>query len=255
VSQVRSVLSGRRRAALIIAYRREWRDWTRMDPAVVRSLRKGSAESETDKTWAVWAYGLRWKPQPLIENYSLYDRTLDVYAADWLVREGPERILQSFWAIDRQNGLWQGPAFMLAELCHYRKEAGTTGQDALLVRAANRCGRTRLLGSANLSSINAWVRVPRGGRRELVYATMHVPRSLSSAIETAVYKPPQMTLVTDANEYRFIPGTAEEPHILAIPRFDDLAVPSTAGVPIRRFRIRHAPAPVRVSFFALRLRR
>lgn len=247
--QTRTLLSADRRSEEMRKLKAATRARHPLAASTVASLRGRSVDVEVDGATIAWAYSLDWRPEPVIESYSAYDTTLDRYAAAWVAKRGPARILHSWASIDRQNPVWQGPALVLAEICNYRETL--RGRLSLLVRSPARCGRPRLIRSV-VARPDAWVAVPHAGSRDIVYATMDVRQSPFEAIRSLLYKPTSLAIDVSAPEarHRFISGTANDPHVMHLPRVDDLPSPAH-GVAIDAFRIAGASGSIHVRFYAL----
>src|SRR5205085_5209206 len=81
----------------------------------LRLLRGHSVDVVPYETSAVWAYGLAWQPEPLLQWYTAFDGRLDRMNAAALVDRGAERILrQRTPTVDSKVGEFEAPATYLA---------------------------------------------------------------------------------------------------------------------------------------------
>jgi hypothetical protein len=217
-----------------------------LPPRLVASLRDHSVDVEPWGATLAWAYGFDWTPEPLLESYAAYDAVLDRFVADALGHHGPERILQQHpaTAIDTQNPYWQAPGLVLSQMCSYRQTALASGF-AVFERTPGRCGRPRSLVNVTIRP-NEWLRVPRAGSRDIVFARMQLPHAFSATLRSLLYKPSSVTVeLSSGASFGLVPGVAGEPLVLRAPSVD---LPAAA-----RLRVNGVAAPVRVAFYALPL--
>jgi hypothetical protein len=216
----------------------------------LRLLRGESVDVVPYEISAVWAYGLRWRPEPLLQWYAAYTGGLDRLNAVALERRGAERILRRTGTIDSREPDFDAPATHLALMCHYRELAAGSGWE-VLARTRDRCGSARVLATVQARA-GETVRVPRAQANEIVYARIRFPRSLAARLESLVFKPLRLPRIDlGGSDFRFILGNADGPLILRIPRSAGLSPYFGAGVSYDSFRIRRVPSPFSVEFHAL----
>jgi hypothetical protein len=180
--------------------------------SMVRQLRGHTVDSVPYETSAVWAYDLRWRPEPLLQWYLAYDEHLDAFNA---ARVRADRVLvRRVAGTDDEVLAFQAPATYLALLCHYR-ELAANGSWEVLARAPNRCGAPRSIGTARFAA-GETVTVPAGNG--LIVAHIRLRRSAASRVVDALLKPfsvPHVTL--GGARYRLAAGTASGPLVLREP--------------------------------------
>lgn len=166
-----------------------------------------------------WTYPeVSWDPLPVFQAYSAYTSELDGMNAEALESsEGPEFILREGpVAIDLRNPDFESPEANLQLICHFHEiEADARWQ--LLQRTADRCGEPQ-----HLTAISARggeiVTVPTVGPNELLFVTIDgVEDSLLANLRTALYKSDIWFVALDEEVFRFVPGHAENPHVLRVP--------------------------------------
>jgi hypothetical protein len=205
-----------------------------------------------EQTSAIWAYGLRWRPEPLLQWYMAYSSELDRVNADAVGERGAERILRSrTGVVDGKVPDFEAPATYLAVLCNYRELAADSSWE-VLARTPNRCGSARSLGTVRARS-GETVTVPAGSPNELVYATVRFPEPLLDRLQSVVFKPlrlPRVTLDGDS-DYRFVPATADGPLVLRTPAAAGLSPLFGGGSSVETLQLRRVPSPYTIEFHAL----
>jgi hypothetical protein len=142
--------------------------------------------------------------------------------------------------------------------CRYRRDA-VSGQWELLRRSPNRCGGAVPLGMVHVSKATQTVRVPRApSANDAVVAQFDLSPPWWEWILATVYKPPPMFIkVNRTTNERFIPGTAQDLHLLRPPA--DLGYTGAfAPVNVRTFRLSGTNAAtwsMTVRFMAIPMRR
>jgi hypothetical protein len=225
VSEARTMIEGSRRQRTLAASKTTARGRLAVDPRLLRLLRGHSVSVEPFESSAVWAYGLRWQPELLIQSYMATDHALDLMNAQALVKRGPDRILRRLEdsaEVDGKNPLLLSPESDLVVVCRYR-QLGARGTWDVFGRATDRCGRSRLLQSVDARDGES-VTVPRPPKpNDLVYARIHVHETLEQRIASVVAKPVHLPrLALDSTSYRLAPDAARGPMIVYMP--------ATAGV-------------------------
>lgn len=204
-----------------------------------------------DRTVAFWAvsggayahaYGLAWRPLPVLEPYFAYTPALDRYAAAMVRSDrAPERILavEHYTAPGpvslgraQMESPYYPPLTSRAILCRYR-EIGQQGSWRLLARGRNRCGAPLELATTT-APFGRKVDVPRSrrpGAALLVKIDGAEPCGLE-ALEALLVRPAMRFLVLDSRPYRLAPSTAGEGLMLT-------RVPGRAPAPApRRIAVR-----------------
>ena len=177
-----------------------------------------------------WSQRLPWRPLPVFQSYTAYTRHLDDLNADALrSRDGPPQVVREKGissTIDGRNPSWESPAAMLAMLCHFRA-THTAEHWQRLVRSAPRCGKERLLRvtKAKLGAPAPIPPAPDAGSVVFVRIDGIAVGGLEK-IRTALYRAKLRMLTFDGNRsVRLIPGTAENGHVLRVPKRADFPAP------------------------------
>jgi hypothetical protein len=194
--------------------------------SVLPQLQGHTLATETLEDGMTFAYSrLRWDPAPVLQSYSAYTSYLDHLDATFLSSpRAPQRILYQPVTINNRDPWWEPPATVEAMYCHYR-EVGPIGHWLLLARVAGpgRCGAPVVIGRAT-ARFGQPVRVPAAPGK-MVVATFSLTEPLSSRAEAVALKGPEVDVkvwygtkaAKDPMTYRFIPGTATDVHVLAVP--------------------------------------
>ena len=161
LDQSRTVASGAKLNAAIVAARARLQQAYQLDPRIFAALRGHPAHVDPYDLNVLWAYQLPWRPIPVFQSYSAYTHDLDeLNAAALRSADGPERVLRrAAPAVDGRVSAWESPAAMRALLCTFRP-VQTTAAWQVLERVANRCGPSRLL-SETRAHFGAPIVVPR----------------------------------------------------------------------------------------------
>jgi hypothetical protein len=252
VTNLRDVVDGGRRSRLLAEDKAAVRARLGVSAAQLALLDGHTVDVVPAQTSAIWSYGLRWQPEPLLQWYMAYDSDLDRVNADALADRGAERILRARpSAVDGKDPAFEAPATYLALLCHYR-ELASDAKWEVLGRTPDRCGQPRPLGTVEARA-GETVRVPAAGPGELVYATMSFRKPLLDRLGSLVFKPlhlPRITLDGTA-DFRFVPATADGPLVLRMPDSAGLS-PLFDGIRSRRtLKVRNVPSPFTVAFAAM----
>jgi len=194
----------------------------RLPPPVVGALVGRAVAVEPWGDAIDFAYPeLRWQPLPVLQAYAAYTGYLDHLDAAFLFSAAaPERLLYQAATIDERDPFWDPPAAVEAMYCRYA-QVTAWGAWQLLTRVPDRCGHPRLIGRAN-ARFGEPVAVPQAPR-EMIVATFSLSSPLSARAEAVLLKPPQVRLTawgvapSPVATYRFIPGTAGDVHVLAVP--------------------------------------
>jgi hypothetical protein len=190
---------------------------------LVAALRGHTLAVETLEDAMTFAYpSLRWDPEPVLQSYSAYTSYLDQLDAHFLSSSrAPERILYKPVTINNRNQWWEPPASLEAMYCHYR-QVGTVDHWLLLARVAGpgRCGPATVTGAETVR-FGQPVTVPAAPGR-MVVATFSVSSPFTARLESVALKGPEVDVTVWStapapSTFRFIPGTAADAHVLAVP--------------------------------------
>ena len=190
---------------------------------LVPALRDHTLAVETLEDAMTFAYpSLRWDPEPVLQSYSAYTSYLDELDAHFLSSpRAPQRILYKPVTINDRDQWWEPPATLEAMYCHYR-QVGTVDYWLLLARlpGAGRCGPTTMIGTSTVR-FGQPVNIP-AAPGEMVVATFSLSSPLTARVESVALKGPEVDLTAWSaaaapKTYRFIPGTAADAHVLAVP--------------------------------------
>jgi hypothetical protein len=213
------------------------------------------------ETALVWAYPtIRWRPVPIFQPYQAYTSVLDDINAEFLDRpDGPDFVLQEPGAVDIRAHQFESPRYMLALVCNYRYARSST-RFTILQHDPQRCGQPERLSEATLDYGQS-VAVPAGPG--IVVASFDdFDQSLADSLLPVVFRARPLTITLQGvGAYRFIPGHADHPHIVAVPtcaRTSPQTVASTKGIsvtegpadpgrvdPSRRYRVTFSRIPYR----------
>ena len=164
---------------------------------------------------------LDWDPEPVLQSYSAYTSYLDRLDAAFLASaRAPERIVYAPWEIvDKRYQFFDPPATLESMYCHYVQLAAP-GPAQVLQRVPDRCGPPVKVKTVSTRS-GAPVSVPSEPGK-MVVATFDLGAPLSAKAEDVLLKPPTMSVTLWTGQagpanYRFIPGTAADEHVVSVP--------------------------------------
>jgi hypothetical protein len=212
----------------------------------------------------IWAYGLDWRPLPVIQDYSAYTPELDRRNAEALASEtGPRFVIRhlgydnsSLVGIDGRLTVFDAPLEQRALLCRFRPVV-TTDRYQLLERAADRCGAERPLGTAT-AEYGERVTIPAPEAGEAVFARIEGAGGEGvERLRTLAYKEALRTVALDALRTRFQTATAPDGILLSVPRGADFPAPFALGLGPRTIAIDSeggfatSSGPLHYEFFAL----
>jgi hypothetical protein len=256
VSEFRQVATSARRQKLVDSGKHAVRRELGLSPSVLTLVRGHGVDVGPYETSAAWAYDLDWRPQPLLQQYTVMDETLDRFNADQLERSGAARVLrQLVWpAVDGKHPLFEAPQTFMSLLCSYRELLSSGGWD-VLARGPNRCGRPRLLQTVS-GRPGDDVAIPRApGVDDVVFARIWIRQTLTQRVAKLLLKlPHQPEIRLDGERYRLVASTATGPLILRMPRAAGMSASAGGAVDYNRLSLVNLPS-YRVQFYALRLRR
>ena len=167
------------------------RDILQIDPRLIAAIGAEQTHISPYEASIAWAYGLRWKPIPTIQDYAAYTGELDDRNAEALSSpDGPAYVLRH--VTDRIDGHFttlESPAGTLALVCHFSQTAGVD-RWVLLKRVAPRCGRARLIGTTQ-ASWGERVSVPSDwGPEDLIYVRIDAQSSAFDRLRGLIHKLP-----------------------------------------------------------------
>ena len=232
---------------------------------LVPALRGHTLAVETLEDAMTFAYpGLQWDPEPVLQSYSAYTSYLDQLDAHFLSSSrAPERILYKPVTINNRNQSWEPPATLEAMYCHYR-QVGTVDHWLLLaqVPGPGRCAPPTVAGAETVRFGQA-VTVPAAPGK-MVVATFSVSSPLTARLESLALKGPEVDVTVWSaapapSTFRFIPGTAADAHVLAVP--GSLGYPAGFTPPaVRKFEFTgggwgRGQGSVHVTFYSVPLGR
>ena len=217
----------------------------------LRLLRGHTVDVVPYETSAIWAYRLRWRPEPLLQWYTAFDGYLDRMNASALVRHGAERILrQRGPTVDSKVAAFEAPATYLALVCHYR-ELAADGSWEVLARTRDRCGTPQVIATVE-GDAGKPVAVPHAPRAdEIVYARIRFPRSVVDRLESVLFKPLSLPTIQLGGTFRFVPATAGGPLVMRMPASGGLSPLFGGFNEYEWFQLGHVPSPFTVEFTAL----
>jgi hypothetical protein len=263
---VDALLHSAERGRLIAEARRSMRSAYRLDPEILSALGDSPVHIDPWEIGVAWAYGLNWRPLPVIQSYSAYTPQLDrLNAAALGGPAAPAAILRHRDAIagvretsidDRLPG-WESPAAARAMLCNYRP-VRTTARWQLLERAENRCGAPRPIEAVRAASGDEISIPPPPGRRDMVFARVEgLGIDGWEGVRTALYRARERTATLAGRSWRVVPETAPDGLVMRIPPAVDFPrpfglAPDSATI---SFGVDGAARPLTIEFFAQRVGR
>jgi hypothetical protein len=225
-----------------------------LPPHDVRLLAGRTVDVVPYEVSAAWAYGLRWRGEPLLQWYTAFDAQLDRLNAAYVAAHGAERVLrQRTPVVDAKLPAFEAPATYLALVCHYR-ELAADGSWEVLGRVPYRCGPERRVGTQVVRAGDV-VTVPKAAPDELLYARIRIARPLGARLRSFVYKPTSVpTIELGGADYRLLPATAGNPLLLRLPARAGVS-PLYGGYASSDFlAVRHVPSPFTIDFFTRAVR-
>jgi hypothetical protein len=198
-----------------------------LDRRTLRLVRGRPVAVYPQEIGAVWAYGLEWRPLPVVQAYSAYTEQLDSRNAEELASpQGPERILRENVApIDSRYQGFESPAAMIAMLCNF-EPLRTTKRWQVLGRVPDRCDEPTPLDAVE-TTYGKPVEVPRAGRNRVVVARVRgIQVGGLERVGTFLYRSRTREVAFDDGPgYRLVPGTAADGLLLRAPRPIDFPAP------------------------------
>ena len=251
--EIRLVASADRVNAAVVSARAAARAQLGIPPSLLRRI-DGTVDVVPFETSVVWAYNLRWRPEPILQWYMAYDAYLDEFNARAVQARGADYVLrQRGGAVDGKEPDFEAPATYVALLCRYH-EVAATADWLLLARGGNRCGRSRRVATVHARAGEV-VRVPAAPPGTLLYARLTIPRPMLDRLAAMLFKPIRLPRIDlGGRSYRFIPATAPNPLVLAVPPSAGLPAQFGGLVAFRTLELHHVPSPFTIEFDALPIR-
>jgi len=159
-------------------------------PRLLSLLRGKTVHVDPFETAAIAAYGLRWRPLPVVQAYSAYTSTLDEHNAAFLAsRDAPQRVLRqnTNLVINGRSRELEAPAEFRALICNY-VQLGWSKEWQVLGHVPQRCGAERVLGIVSAAP-GAAIPVPNAAPNELVFARIQLDDPATNRLRGLLYKP------------------------------------------------------------------
>ena len=208
-----------RRNALVRESRASGRAGYDLPASVLGELRGHTVHADPWDAAAVWAYGLPWRPLPVVQSYAAFTSTLDRHDAAFLASpRAPQRILRSDTkaTIGGRGRELEAPAQFQALVCNYVQVVAVASWQ-VLAHAPGRCGAARRLRTLTVDSATP-IPVPTAGADELVVAHIELAQPWWNVLLGLAYKPrtPSITL-DDDDPAQLIAATASDGIVLHVP--------------------------------------
>jgi len=252
-AQVADVVVTHRRSGLVAESRSSERRSYQVPASLLALLRGHTVHVDPVETAAVNAYGLAWRPLPVLQAYNTYTSVLDEHNAAYLAsRRAPQRVLRGDLA-DLVNGRpheLEAPAEFRALICNY-VQSGASGAWQVLAHRANRCGRTRKLGTVTTAS-DVPVTVPEARPDELVIARVWTPNPLGNQLRGLAYKPNVPGISFDGEQFvPFDSDVGPDGIVLHVPASAGFGPAFGGAIDWRTIAVGSLGGPVRIEFDAI----
>jgi hypothetical protein len=230
--------------------------------SLVSELRGHTVAIETLEDGMTFSYpGLRWDPEPVLQSYNASTTYLDGLDANFLSSaRAPQRILYRAVTINNRNEFWDTPTALVTMYCHYAP-VGVNDHWLVLVRVADRCGPSQMIGQATVR-FGRPVHVPLAPGR-MVVATFSVSSPLLAKAEGVLLKAPELDLKawgakSPPTTYRLLPDVAGDDHVMVAPSSLRYPAPFAPGS-IRELELlgggwSSGQGSVHVEFYSISLR-
>jgi hypothetical protein len=237
-----------------------------VDPRIIGRVGDEPVDARPWEVGIVWAYGLDWRPLPVVQDYLAYTPTLDRLNADALAAsDGPRFLIRHFGfghpaiGADGRFIHFDAPLEARVILCEFRPVL-TRGDYQLLERSGDRCGEPRPLETVHAGYGEA-IAVPEAARGDAVIARVDGATATGAErLRSLLYRPAIRYVVFDGTPFRFTPRNAESGLLIAAPRASDFPKPFALAPNPRTIAIESegglatSAGPLRVEFLALPLR-
>jgi hypothetical protein len=241
-----ALFDGAERARLAAEGRRTMRSVYGLDAATRREIGGRSVDVEPWEVGVAWAYGLNWRPLPVMQGYAAYTRHLDELNAAALEGAGPELILRHAAgalsggdpnAFDDRLEAWDPPAAHLAMLCNYAT-VRQTARWQLLEETGNRCGPPREIGVVRARSGDriAVPAPPEAG--DLVIARLSgVGVGGLETVRSFLFRPEPRSVALDGSTATLVAATAGDGLLMRASRGTDYRGPFAISPQARGFSV------------------
>ena len=219
-SQIATVADSARRRELVRGSKENERAVYQVPRRLLATLRGHTVHVEPFETAAIAAYGLAWRPLPIVQSYSAYTSALDNAEARALASDrAPQRILveATDLTVNGRKRELSAPAAFHAMLCNYRQVAASDRWQ-VLARSAPRCDPSPSLIERVTARPGIVVQVPSAPRDALVLLRIHVDQGIWNRVRDLAYKP-RVPIVRPGREIRvlLVPGTATDGIVVRFP--------------------------------------
>lgn len=219
LTQARDVASSQRRNDLVASSNEGLRRSYQFGPAILGALRGRTVQVLPFETAAIAAYDLRWRPLPVVQDYSAYTRSLDEANASFLASAAaPQRLLLESTTSNVNDRMreTEAPAEQRAMICNYRPVV-TRGVWQVLARSGPRCGPPRVLSTVTVPSAVP-AAVPDAGTRDLVVARIRLEDTFSNRLRGLLFKPREPEISLGGGPFtQLVAATAGDGVILHVP--------------------------------------
>ncbi|MHB8718219.1 MAG: hypothetical protein ACYDAC_04900 [Candidatus Dormibacteria bacterium] len=184
-----------------------------LSAATVDVLRGGSVEPMPWDIAAVYAYDLRWNPQPVMESSEAFSSYLDgVDAAHLSGPDRPDFVLLSTETIDSRYNPFDEPAVFRALLDGYEVALPPDGNQLVLRRRAQVVAEPGRTLDVSCGPLARTVTVPAAAG-ERVFADVRLEQSLAGRIQSTLFEPASVAITLQLSDgsqanFRLAPGSA-----------------------------------------------
>ena len=189
-------------------------------PSTVLSAVSGHSVDIMPTSIAVlYAYGLDWRPRPVLQSYSAYTPYLDQLDAAFLAGpDAPDRIIYSPGSIDARMPLWDEPSALRTLLSRYEPITPVADGMVVLARRPVPIDLSTTEVGHTCASFGQPIAVPTTASRWM-FARIDMPMSLWGRLRTTALRAPVVTVDIiradgSTDEFRFLPTTATDGVIL-----------------------------------------
>ncbi len=203
-----------------------------VDPQTLERIGSAPVDVRPWEIGLVWAYGLNWRPLPVIQDYAAYTPELDELNADALAgSDGPEFVLRhlgyqgsSLYSLEGRLATFDAPLQQRTLLCTFDPVA-TSPTYQLLERDGDRCGAERELDTVE-AAFGEPVPIPRGDPGEAVFARIEGAGSEGvERLRAFAYREALRSVTLGEITTRFETATAPDGILLRAPAGADFPEP------------------------------